>query len=560
MVLNEGEISDLVFDLNEEMEKYHLPKYDEGINELLDSVLASYEQQFGSTDPASFSPKSQKQWENILRKAGPSTSYYETYCNERRHHPKALFLALSVLGKTARAACVPKDQADRLYYAADMLSSIDGIYGDWLEVHSMERTTFGAQETPPTAESLKLKDISKDDFERQVKSMYKEIWDRDQSLKDMAKHIEVPQPVEVPQETLDLKFDRKARIRSEELAKVMDESFAKAIQTTVRNINQSTVLWTTVGELNPGGFQAEDKMNSQLNDWRAYLYEKKKNGDLNKLAAQIGDLMGDPRVYESLARYKIDNAKTLKDKYPSKNSLRIMARSTTSQSFISTVENFTERTERGARKYTDLAFFKVNAGGSGTDWVVSVFIRLIVLADVLVYEGVFAAYTGMPLTLVLGAVTVFSYLATILMKITNTQFFDFTLAVIGKLPKMPTATVLVHALEALMDKLYPHMKPFYPAVRLLLKYTQPIWNSMMSYIMSIVTQGSQKLVDFLRPSEYSHVRTTESINAILLRFIRLYLYISRSIEEGIIIYVTLVMKLLWGIIKWLGGKLFSLIK
>ncbi len=559
MVLNEGDLNDLVFDLNEEMEKYHLPKYDDAISGLLDSVLASYEQEFGSTDPASFSPKSQKQWEVLLRKAGPSTSYYETYCYERRHHPKALFLALSVLGKTSRAACVPKDQTDRLYFAAVVLSSIDGIYYDLLQHNASQENQHHA-EFGAAAEEFKLKGVSNEEAKKQLRDMYQEIWDRDKEMQRKSKSVK-EQPLSVAKELpVELTFDKRARIGSEELAKVMDESLTKTVQMTVRNINQSTVLWTTVSEINPGGFQAEDRMNSQFNNWRLYLYEKKKNGDLNRLAGQIGELMGDPRVYESMTRYKIENAKTLKDKYPSKNSLRMLARTTTSETFFSTLENVTEKTERGARKYTDMAFFKFNPGGSGTDWVTSVFIRVIVAADVLVYGLFIVPYITIPVGIILSLVTIFSYLATILMKMTNTQFFDFTLAVIGKLPKIPTATVLVHFLEMMLDKLYPHMKPLYPVIRLLLNYTKPIWSSITSYIMGIVTQGSQKLVDFLTLTDYTHVRTTESVNAILLRFIRLYLYISRSIEEGLIVYVTLIMKLLWGIIKFVIGKIFSLIK
>jgi hypothetical protein len=402
-----------------------------------------------------------------------------------------------------------------------------------------------------------MEDISTDQLKEEVQKMYKETWDRDKHMKETSNKIVVETtPQELP---IELRFDKKARFGSEELAKVMDESFTKAVQSTVRNVNQSTVLWTTVGELNPGGFQSEDRMNSQFNDWRVYLYNKKKNGDLNRLSGQIGELMGDPRVYESMTRYKIENAKTLKDKYPSKNSLRMLARTTTSETFFSTLENVTEKTERGARKYTDLAFFKVNAGGSGTDWVMSVFIRILAAADVLVLGMFMDIYVALPLGILLTVMSLLTYVGTLLMKLTNTQFFDFTLAIIGKMPKIPTATVLVGFLEKMLDKLYPHMKPLYPIIRLLLKFTQPIWNSIMSYIMGVITQGSKKLIDFINPSDYAGTRTTESVNAILLRFIRLYLYISRSIEEGLVIYCTLVMKLLWGIVKWVIKKVVSLI-
>lgn len=555
---------EVVFDLEEEFKQYGLEPQAEVINDVLRTVLlCTEEQQDGSKHP--FRAMTKSQWQQAL--SDGEQNPLRTYAKHRGFFPNALFLLMLVMSENM--ASLDVEHVSHLFSVADALYADYVEYLDTFKVPRGERVAFSVQ-ARPSAKAAPLPNGEQGVTTEELMEDYKKLTEqgkaRDVYYEKITKEEEQRQKVsrevaDEPPQKLSAKIDVKARIDSKKLAELMDESFASSTKTVARDINQSMTLWLAAARFNPNGVENERKMNAKMDTWRQYLYQKKQSGDMTRLASQIGDLMGDPRVYQTLNRYKMDKSYETRGTFPSKNSARLLARNNTLNGFISTVQRATEKVENTGEKVRDTAMFGWKKGMFSGNWISSWFLRTVLAADspiLVLGSGILGApTTGIPgfLTLVFGSLL--AYMPNIVMSLTNTQVFDLALSVLGKLPKFPTAVQIEELFEHMLDKLYPAAKHLLPIIRPILKFTRPLWNTIVSMMMGKIIELSQQIKDMITPDDYHHVWAQERINLLLLRIIHLFAFALRSVEEALALYENIVISLVLVIVKWVIGLIMK---
>ena len=122
---------------------------------------------------------------------------------------------------------------------------------------------------------------------------------------------------------------------------------------------------------------------------------------------------------------------------------------------------------------------------------------------------------------------------------------------------MPTAVQIEELVEHMLDKFYPAVKPLLPVFRKVLDFTKPLWNVMMAIVMSKIIELSQEIKDYLTPSDYKQVWTTEKTNLVLLRLIHLWAFALRGAESMLSLYINVIFKAVFKVVGFAVCKLIG---
>lgn len=362
----------------------------------------------------------------------------------------------------------------------------------------------------------------------------------------------------------------RTKFNVEEIARQLDESMLTISPMVAQSINRSTETWAAFQNLNEAhGMRDERALNNRIQFANQFFERKKANGELHGLAAQVGQMINDPRLQRSVdemlrgqaeekkelsalkerefkieekeAREKEKNmtpkqrsiaqqarqkkyAEYLKMKMPSKDSVRAVAR----QSMMSNFKAFTEDIVKAAE-------FKQDSFISG-NWGRSKIVRSILMIDNLM------VFNPMPI------MEVFALFTKILTKMTGPEIMEFMTKLINHIPKLPTAMEIVKFLESWFDKAYPFLKPFSPLIEMIAKYSQPVWETWATSYIKLYADGVQKLLRKLTSSNFQ-LKSEEELNKIFTHMIRLLSFLVRVSESFSTIYIFWLLKVVWWVIN-----------